>query len=72
MCGAVKLTKHNNDVDLYKYFRYGIRFDRKRSYSTGDEIGRSVIIFEVYMSSSSHIDNKNKDILILGKGLHKD
>ena len=29
---------------------------------------RNVIIFGVGMSSSSHIDNKKKDILILGKG----
>ena len=58
--GAVKLTKHNNDVDLYKYSGYGIGFDRKRSYSIGDEIGRNVIIFGGNMSSSSHIDNKKK------------
>ena len=42
--GAAKLTKHV-DVDLYKYSGYGIRFDRKGSYSVGDEIGRNVIIF---------------------------
>ena len=30
--------------------------------------GRNVIIFEVDMSSSVHIDNKRKHILILGKG----
>ena len=34
----------------------------------GDEVGRNVIIFGVDMSSSSHIDNKKKNILILGKG----
>ena len=34
--GAVKLTKHNNDIDLYKYSEYGIGFDRKGSYSIGD------------------------------------
>ena len=64
---AVKLTKHV-DVDLYKYSRYGIGFDRKGSYSIGNEVGRNVIIFGVDMSSSPHIDNKKKDILILGKG----
>ena len=26
--GAGKLTKHDNDVDLYKYSGYGIAFDR--------------------------------------------
>ena len=68
MFGAVKLTKHDNDVDLYKYSGYGIEFDRKGSYSIGNDIGRNVIIFGVDMSSSSHTDNKKKDILILGKG----
>ena len=65
--GAVKLTKHV-DVDQYKYFGYGIGFDRKGSYSIGNEIGRNVIVFGVDMSSSPHIDNKKKDISILGKG----
>ena len=65
--GAVKLTKHV-DVDLYKYSGYGIGFDRKGSYSIGDEVGRNVIVFGVSMSSSPHIDNKKKDILILGEG----
>ena len=32
-------------------------------------MGRNVIIFGVDMSSSVHVDNKNKDILILGEGL---
>ena len=27
--GAVKVTKHNNDVDLYKYSGYSIGFGRK-------------------------------------------
>ena len=58
--GAVKLTKHNNDVDLYKYSAYGIGFDRKGSYSIDDEIGRNVIIFGVYMSSSSQLGNMKK------------
>ena len=57
--GAVKLTKHV-DVDQYKYSGYGIGFDRKGSYSIGNEIGRNVIIFGVDMSSSSHIDNKKR------------
>ena len=64
--GAVKLTKHV-DVDLCKYSGYGIGFDRKESYSIGNEVSRNEIIFEVDMSSSPHIDNKKKYILILGK-----
>ena len=31
-------------------------------------MGRNVIIFGADMSSSVHIDDKNKDILILGEG----
>ena len=58
---AVKLTKHV-DVDLYKYWGYGIGFDRKGFYSIGDEIGRNVIIFGVDTSSSLFIDNKRKRI----------
>ena len=65
--GAVKLTKHV-DVDQYKYSGYGIGFDRKGSYSIGNEIGRNVIIFGVDMSSSPHIDNEKIHILILRKG----
>ena len=57
--GPVKLAKHV-DVDMHKYSGYGIGFDRKGSYSTGDEIGRNITIFGVDMSSSSHIDNKKK------------
>ena len=64
---AVKLTKHV-DVDQYKYSGCGIGFDRKGFYLIGYEIRRNVIIFEVDMSSSLHIDNKKKYILILGKG----
>ena len=71
MVGAVKLTKHV-DVDLCIYSGYGIGFDRKGSYSIGDEIGRNVMIFGVDMSSSSHTDNKKKGILILRKGPNKD
>ena len=42
--GAVKLAKHV-DADLYKYSGCGIGFNRKGSYSTGDEVSRNVIIF---------------------------
>ena len=68
MFGAVKLTKHV-DVDLYKYSGYWIRFDRKEYYSIGNDINRNVIIFGADMSSSPHIDDNKKYILILGKGL---
>ena len=66
--GAVKLTK-NADIDKYKYFGYGIGFDGKEFYShPSGGTGRNVINFGADMSSSVHVDNKGKDILILGKG----
>ena len=43
-------------------------FTKKGFFSIDDDVGRNVIIFGVDMSSSPHIDNKRKDILILGKG----
>ena len=66
--GAVTLTK-NAHIDKYRYSGYGIGFDRRESFSfPGGGFGQNVIIFGVDMSSSAHIDNKKKDILILGKG----
>ena len=65
--GAVKLTK-NADIDKYRYSGYGIGFDRRSSFSfPGGGFGQNVLIFGVDMSSSAHIDNKKKDILVLGK-----
>ena len=43
-------------------------FIEKDFFSLGNGISRNVIIFGVDMSSFPHIDNKKKDILILGKG----
>ena len=66
--GAVSLTK-NADIDRCGYSGYGIGFDRHGSFSfPGTGLGRNVIIFGVDMSSSTKIDNRKKDILILGKG----
>ena len=66
--GAVTLTK-NADIDKCGYSDYGIGFDRRSSFSfPSGGFGQNVIIFGVDMSSSAHIDNKKKDILILGKG----
>ena len=68
MFDAVGLTK-NASIDKYGCSRYGIVFDRRGSFSfSGDGFGNNVIIFGVDMSSSVHVDNKKKDILILGKG----
>ena len=66
--GTVTLTK-NTDIDKYWYSGYGIGFDRRSSFSfLGGGDGQTIIIFRIDMSSSAHIDNKKKDILILGKG----
>ena len=62
------MTK-NGDIDKYRYCGYGIGFDRKLSFSfPSARFGQNVIIFGVGMSSSAHVNNKKKDILILGKG----
>ena len=66
--GAVTLTKNAN-IEKYGYSGYGIGFDRRGSFSfPGGGFGQNVLIFGVDMSSSAHIDNKKKDILVLGKG----
>ena len=68
MFGGVKLTK-NADPDKYSYSGYGIGFNSRGEYSLPDgSVGKNNIIFVVDMSSSVHIDNRGKDILILGKG----
>ena len=55
---------------MYGYSGYGIGFDRKTvfSFPAGVGFGQNAIIFGVDVSSSAHIDNKKKDILILEKG----
>ena len=62
------MTK-NTDIDKYGYSGYGIAFDRRSSFSfPGGGFCQNVLIFGVDMSSSAHIDNKKKDILVLEKG----
>ena len=62
--GAVTLTK-NADIDKFGYSGYGIGFDRRGSFSfPGGGYGQNVLIFEVDMSFTSHIDNKKKTISI--------
>ena len=64
---AVSITK-NADMDKNKYSGYGIGFGRSSVYLLPDgSFGRNVVIFGVDMNSSVYIDNKGKDILILGK-----
>ena len=53
----------------YKYCGYGIGFDRGGVYLLpSGRFGRNVIIFGIDITSSVHVDNNGKDILILGKG----
>ena len=67
MFGYVKLLK-NADLDKYKYNGYGIGFDSRSEFSFTDEsYGKNVTFFGTDMNSSIHVDNKGKDILILGK-----
>ena len=66
--GGVKLAK-NSDPDKYVNSGYGTVFDSRSEFSLPDgRVGENVIIFGVDMSSSVHIDNKKKDIFILGIG----
>ena len=65
---AITLTK-NAEIDKYGYSGYATGFDRRSSFSFSNLVfGLNVLIFGVDMSSSVHIDNKKKDILVLGKG----
>ena len=66
--GSVKLTK-SADLDKYKYSGYNMEFDSRSEFLFTDRsMGKNVIIFGADMSSSVHINNENKNILILGEG----
>ena len=68
MFGPVRLTKKAN-IDRYGYSGYQIGFDKKTSFSfPNGGLGQNVLIFGADTSSSVHVDNKKKDILVLGKG----
>ena len=67
--GAVTLTKNTTDIEMYGYSGYGIGLDRRSSFSfPGCGFGQNVLIFGVHMSSSTKIDSRTKNILILGNG----
>ena len=57
------------NTSIWFDIEYGIGFDLKEMFSfpTGG-FGKNVIIFGVDMSSSVHVNNKKKDILILHEG----
>ena len=66
--GAVSITK-NADIDKNKYSGCRIGFDRTGVYLLPDgSFDRNVVISGTDMSSAAHVDNKGKDILILGTG----
>ena len=55
--GAVSLSEHA-DIDQYKYFWYGIVFDKHGFFShSNGGTGKNVIIFGVDMSSFTKIHN---------------
>ena len=56
------------ETKKYGYSSYGIGFNRKSSFSfPGGGMRQNVINFGADTSSSAHIDNKRKYILVLGK-----
>ena len=67
MFGAVKLVT-NTDIDKNKYSGYDIGSDRCGTFSIATRFSRNVVIFGADISCSLHVDNKKKDILVLGKG----
>ena len=59
----------NADPDKYKYNGYSIGFDSCSEFPfTDGSIERNVIIYGADMSSSVHVHNKGKYLLILGEG----
>ena len=65
--GEVEIT-NNSDIEKYKYKGFGIGMDGRSRFSFGSSTGQNIIIFGVDMSSTNHIDNRGKNILILGRG----
>ena len=68
MFGAFTLRK-NADIKKYVYSSFVIEFDRRSSFTfPGGGFGQNVLILGVDMSSSTHIDDKKKEMLVLEKG----
>ena len=60
--GAVTLVK-NSDIDKFGYTGYGTGFDRGTTFSfPSGEFGHDVLIFDVDMIGSTHVDNKKGHI----------
>ena len=65
--GAMKITKDIN-TSQYQYHYYGICFDTKSAFSTGNITnGKNVIIFGADMSFSSYATKRANNIYVLGK-----
>ena len=65
---GVKLTK-NSSFNTHKYSGYDTGFDARQNLFSSDVRGfdKNVIMFNADMSSTVHIDNREKCILIFGK-----
>ena len=62
------MTK-NADIDKYGCSGYGTGLNRRSGFSfPGGGFGQNALLLGVDMSFSADIDNKKKDILVLGKG----
>ena len=67
MFGTVKLVR-NAIKSKFTYNVWGIAFYGKGHFSFDDDSVRNVVIFGVDNSSSSHIDNRINNFLVLSKG----
>ena len=67
--GLLICISKNADSDKYVHCGYVVGFNSHEEFSLFDgSKGENVIIFGVDMSSSVHIDNKKKDMLIRSIG----
>ena len=68
MFGAVKIIDDSSDSDHNKYSGYGICFDESSNFSFGNIVnGKNVKMFGCDMSFSSHEQNRQNEIYVLGK-----
>ena len=63
--GATNIVK-NSHKEKYVSNEYGITFDTAGSWHFGNNFVRSVVIFGIDNSSSSHADNRQNNFLVLG------
>ena len=64
--GATSVVK-NSDKEKYVFSGYGITFDSACSCSFNNDIARNVIILVVDNSSSSHVENRKNNFLVLSE-----